>query len=108
MRMWKVRPKEMCLTHLLGEHVEMHMFVGTINKGISVKGYIEKNLVEIHHIKARHDKLAAELLRRGCKHKSPLPEFESWNEGKVSTLRNRKALRDRCSRCKKRQMTHRD
>ena len=36
MRMWNVDPKLMCNKHLLGEHVEMHMFFGTIQKGISM------------------------------------------------------------------------
>lgn len=43
MRMWKVNPKNMCRQHLLGEHVECHMFVGAILKGISLSGYIKKD-----------------------------------------------------------------
>lgn len=44
MRMWMVPPELMCRQHLLGEHVELHMFVGAINKGTSVvtlPGYCE-------------------------------------------------------------------
>ena len=36
MRMWMIDPKLLCRKHLLGEHLEIHMFVGTINKGINV------------------------------------------------------------------------
>ena len=32
MRMWLVPPQLMCDQHLLGEHLEMHMFIGTIRK----------------------------------------------------------------------------
>ena len=45
MRMWMVDPKIMCRKHLLGEHVEHHMFVGTINKRISIVGYLRDNLL---------------------------------------------------------------
>ena len=33
MRMWMVDPQIMCRQHLLGEHTEMHMFVGTLKRG---------------------------------------------------------------------------
>ena len=58
MRMWKVNPKVMCRQHLLGEHVEMHMFVGCWNKGIKLNGYLEGGLVELCEVKNRHDELA--------------------------------------------------
>ena len=46
MRMWNVNPKTLCRKHLLGEHLEIHMFVGSINKKISMKGYLEKGFLE--------------------------------------------------------------
>lgn len=61
-----------CRKHLLGEHVELHMLVGTINKGISVEGFLTKNLLEPESLYERHDALAAEMNHRGYKHKSPL------------------------------------
>ena len=51
MRIWKINPKLMCRKHLLGEHVESHMFVGSINKRRSIQGHIEKGQVEIHNLK---------------------------------------------------------
>lgn len=65
-------PDLMCRKHLLGEHVELHMFVGTINKGISVEGFLANNLIEPRSLHSRHNALAAEMLRRGYNHKSPL------------------------------------
>jgi hypothetical protein len=49
--MWGINPKKLCNQHLLGEHLEMHMFVGCIKKGISLKGYYENKLVRTDLIK---------------------------------------------------------
>ena len=73
MRMWKVRPGFLCNKHLLGEHVEMHMFAGVLRKGMGVSGYATKGLVEVHNIRKRHDALALKMLRRGMHHRSPPP-----------------------------------
>ena len=100
MRMWNVNPKLMCNQHLLGEHVEHHMFVGTINKGKSIKGYIDKGLVEVHNLRKRHDEIAQEMNKRGFNHSSPLPEFEHTFAGKVNREENLKELRKRCKRCR--------
>lgn len=99
MRMWLVPPEVMCRKHLLGEHVEMHMFVGTINKGTSIQGYISDGLVEVHRIKARHDALAEEMTHRGYNHASPLPEFEAWQEGSVDPSKSQRELIRRCKEC---------
>jgi len=68
MRMWMVNPKIMCRQHLLGEHVEIHMFVGTLSRGKSVKGYLEKGLLEVHNLYWRHEELVEEMKRRGTVH----------------------------------------
>ena len=106
MRQWNTDPKVMCTKHLNGEHVEHHMFVGTINKGKSIKGYIEKGLVEVHKIKERHDELAREINRRAKLkgsggHNSELPNFNSWVEGYVDSNKSLEELRNRCSECRK-------
>ena len=99
MRMWNIDPKKLCAQHLLGEHVEMHMLVGTLNKGKSVKGFIENKLIEVHNIKSRHDELVQEMNRRGYKHKSPLPEYDSYFAGKVDKKESEKELKKRCDKC---------
>lgn len=97
MRMWKVNPKLLCDKHLLGEHVEMHMFTGCLAKGKSIQGYIDKGLVELDKIEKRHNELADEMIRRGMKHNSPLLiEVVADNLGKVDIA---KSIRDLCSRC---------
>lgn len=102
MRMWNVNVEKMCDKHLLGEHVEMHMFVGTIRKGNSIKGFIDGGLVEVDNIKKRHDELTAEMLKRGMRHNSPLNEILTYdgNNGFVNVLENEVALRNRCKNCK--------
>lgn len=101
MRMWNVDPKLMCDKHLLGEHVEMHMFVGTIRKGVSLKGYITGGLVETQHIKRRHDELVVEMERRGMNHQSPMPDGGLvLAAGSVNVESNLVELANRCPACR--------
>lgn len=74
MRMWMVDPKIMCRKHLLGEHVETHMFLGSLLKRKSMVGYVEAGITEFSRLKERHDELAEEMLSRGYNHRSPMPE----------------------------------
>ena len=100
--MWRVTPTKMCDRHLLGEHAEMHMFIGTINRGKSIKGFLEKKLVEVHHIRERHDRLVREMEKRGMNHKSLLPQYKEVNLGRVDIRKNEKELKKRCRECRKR------
>ena len=100
MRMWMVNPELMCRKHLLGEHVELHMFVGSINKGIKIAGYIRTNLCEPNSIISRHEALVAEMLSRGYKHQSPLPEFIYDDDTMVDVESAYKDLLNRCEGCR--------
>ncbi len=103
MRMWNVNPELMCRKHLLGEHVEMHMFLGTLSKGKSVDGYVRTGLVEIHNIKARHDELAQEMTKRGYRHHSPMSNSPLLlRSGFVDVEKSNKELQSRCPECRKR------
>ena len=95
-------PSIMCRKHLLGEHVEMHMLVGTLQKGISVQGYIDNQLVELEHIRARHDELVEEMIKRGYNHKSPLPDYPEVSGGVVDREENLRDLVNRCPDCRER------
>ena len=101
MRMWNVNPKKMCRQHLLGEHLEMHMFAGCIKKKIHLDGYIKKGLVETQNIKPRHDELVKEMKLRGYKHKSKLNFKTKLKLGKVNKIANQKELIKRCKECRK-------
>lgn len=100
--MWKVDPYGMCKQHLLGEHVELHMFVGSLLKGKNLKGYFDRGLLEVHSIVERHQELAAEMTRRGMKHSSPLPEFNVVEMGAVDANASEQELRRRCAKCDQR------
>lgn len=101
MRMWGVDPKFLCRNHLLGEHVEMHMFAGTIRKGISIQGYIDKKLVNPRLIKVRHDILVEEMKSRGYNHNSDLnlDDIDDQLFCPLDLENNEKDLKARCSLC---------
>jgi len=108
--MWLCDPKIMCQKHLCGEHLEMHMFLGTLKKQKKVDGYIANNLFEPRSLYQRHKDLADEMGRRGYNHKSQLNETDCscilnlpiekqyWEIDKVAALKD---LLDRCPECRK-------
>jgi uncharacterized protein with PIN domain len=104
MRMWMVNPRIMCRQHLLGEHVEIHMFIGTINREKSVKGYLEKGLLEVHNLYTRHEDLVEEMKRRSYNHYSEVDEKWKVVEkvGVINEEKNVEELVNRCSKCKRR------
>jgi hypothetical protein len=111
MRLWLVDPKLLCRKHLLGEHVECHMFVGAINKGTSMNGYVQNGLLNGPELFTRHEELAAEIERRGYNHKSPLAKLT----GSATDLRgyinkdiNLRELARRCEECRKLQEIERN
>jgi len=99
-----VNPRIMCRQHLLGEHVEIHMFIGTLSRGKSVKGYLEKGLLEVHSLYSRHEELVEEMKRRGYIHRSDVDE--KWRTAeKLGVIDRKKSLKElvrRCPRCKRR------
>ena len=99
MRMWMVNPKMLCRKHLLGEHVELHMFVGTILSNKSLSGYLSRGLVEPQNIVNRHQELVKEMINRGYHHKSELPEFTYNQSGIVNPDKNLLELSWRCPDC---------
>jgi hypothetical protein len=101
--MWNVSPKLMCRKHLLGEHAEMHMFLGVLSLGKKLGGYICSGLVEIHNIKRRHDELAQEMVGRGYRHNSPMNDFPLFERaGFVDIERSYEELQSRCTECRRR------
>ena len=104
MRQWLVDPRLLCRKHLLGEHVEHHMFIGSILRGKSVAGFLSGGLLEPKTLKARHTQLADEMTRRGYNHKSPLLDVDITHlpPGKIDVERNIADLRVRCEACAKR------
>lgn len=100
MRMWMVDPRKMCSQHLLGEHVELHMLVGSLRKGTSLAGFVSNGLIEVHSVRARHEQLVREMTRRGYRHRSPLPSFTARRLGRVVRKKSHADLLDRCEDCR--------
>ena len=74
MRMWMVDPERMCSQHLLGEHNEIHMLIGSLSMKKNLSGFLMKRIIEPGSIRTRHDAIALEMERRGFRHHSPVPE----------------------------------
>ena len=101
MRMWMVAPKSMCNQHLLGEHVEIHMLVGSLQRGKSIAGFLAKGLLAPQSIQERHAALSREMINRGMQHRSPLTETVGPN-GVVDPEASRQELARRCPACRAR------
>lgn len=113
MRMWLVDSKIMCRQHLLGEHRELHAFVGTIKKKRNVFGYIRNNLLDVELLSTRHEELVMEMNRRLYNHHSPLPKIEEEliediKFYKVDREKAKSDLLSRCPECRKREQDFTD
>ncbi len=107
MRMWNINPELLCRQHLLGEHLEMHMFLGCIKENKNIKGFIKNGLVEINNIINRHNEIMNEMIKRNWNHKSPIDgnlQNILWKEGFVDINNNLKILYNRCEKCKELQI----
>lgn len=94
-----VPTKALCMQHLLGEHVELHMLASHLRKGRKLDGFLRKRLLEPQNMRRRHDAIARELERRGGNHNSPIDvPAHDWH-GKVNVHQSYKDLRKRCKRC---------
>lgn len=97
-----VEPHRLCRQHLLGEHKEIHMLVGCLNKGRSIQGYLDRHQLAPQLARERHDELAEEMVKRGYSYQSPLPEYEYNGPSVVVDVRgNRRELRRRCRDCRR-------
>lgn len=97
-----VDPSTMCRKHLLGEHVECHMFRGSLLKGKSVRGFLEAGLLDSRALSRRHEQLVAEMMRRGYRHASALPEDFDAEAGvsDVDPVASASELATRCEECR--------
>ena len=105
MRMWMVKPSLLCRKHLLGEHLETHLFVGSILEDRSLSGYVDRGLVQAESLAQRHEDLVVEMLMRGYNHQSELPEFfipQYLVGSQVNVERSIADLKERCSECRSR------
>jgi len=109
MRMWMVPVAYMCNQHLLGEHVEIHMLIGSLVRQKSITGFIANNCLQPKAAKIRHDRIAKEMQIRGMNHNSPLIFKSSYLSYlpnheinyKVDSKASLKDLVGRCPNCRK-------
>jgi hypothetical protein len=79
------------------------MLVGVILKGKSLKGYLEKGLIEPQSIEKRHEEIVREIQSRGYNHKSPLCKIgEHIPTGFVPRDDSGLELFGRCEECRRR------
>jgi len=105
MRMWLCDPEILCQKHLCGEHVEMHMFLGSLKQGKKIDGYLNNNLFEPRLLFQRHEDLKNEMVKRGYNHNSCMTEVDCEcvldmpNEKQYWEVDRKTALKDLLSRC---------
>jgi len=108
MRMWMVPPILLCRRHLTGEHGEIHKHRHNFEKGHSVTGRVRRNQIEPSAMRDRHDALAAEIERRGGRHRSPYeqPDISYLPESERNYMIDRRGalacLLMRCPACRAR------
>lgn len=97
-----VDPTLMCNQHLLGEHVELHMLVGAIEKGLtrSVEGLARHGLVDTSQIEPRHEVIVQEMIARGMRHHSPLTYVDVLGLGSVDVEQSLWEMYRRCRQCR--------
>lgn len=97
----------LCRKHLLGEHVEHHMFLGTMQLKKNLNGYVANNLIQPKDLWNRHQALVDEMTRRWMNHKSPLAFSEAdiaylpqnIQDAKVDVPPSQLDLITRCPEC---------
>lgn len=100
-----VEPKLMCDRHLYGEHYELHMLAGALIKRRSIRGYLDKGLLEPQNIFHRHSSLSLEMARRKGTAYSRLPLLLVTFHipyGHVDRLQSVADLVARCPECEER------
>jgi len=111
MRMWHLDPRFFCRPHLLGAHKEIHTGEWYIQheKYNTLHGHEAKKQFDVTLLIHDHDEIAAELLRRGYKHHSPIKQdthekieryTEQFGVFPVDVKMNLEDLLGRCPECR--------
>jgi len=74
-RIWDIPPRELCRSHLLGEHRELHGLWNVLTQDL--RGYRRHPETlrwegKLAALDRRHEALVEEMVRRGYRHSSPL------------------------------------
>ena len=80
--------------------METHMAVGWLRADRDVSPWADRSFVDTSRLRREHDALAAEMVRRGMNHGSPLPDFPDPGLGTLpGEEENLRELADRCPDC---------
>jgi hypothetical protein len=109
MRMWMCDPGLLCHQHLLGEHNELHMIVGSADKQMwpSLAGLAKAGFIEPLRVLDRHEELVKEMELRGFNHVSSLhqPMYNSNIVPVYTKVDKNESIRElyrRCAGCRSR------
>lgn len=120
MRIWNIPPHLLCRKHLMGEHLELHMIISSLDNHKSLNGFFLNGLIQLDIIYNRHEELTIEIQGRGYKHNSIMDhskasmiinsylvslsanKFKLAREAKVNGLQNIFILFHRCKDCRDR------
>jgi len=108
MRIWDVPPKILCRNHLLGEHNELHAIWSVITggrKGYAMHPEVMRWRGRLRALYLMHDRIAAEMIRRGWKHRSPLDGRKARGRSRQSVMvdslrEQRRILRGKGCECR--------
>ncbi len=105
MKMWSILPATMCDQHILGEHVDMHVFADWMrHRREEPWHYIKNGMVNVNAVTSRHDVLAEEMVKRSRTHNSPAITFTIWRfhrtHDELDLIANIAALHALCAACK--------
>jgi hypothetical protein len=108
MRIWDLPPKILCRNHLLGEHNELHAVWTVITgqrKGYSHHPEVMRWRGRLRALYFMHDRIVAEMTRRGWNHRSPLDRRKARGSARqavlVDSLRGqRQILRAKGCKCR--------
>ncbi len=88
MRIWDISPKNLCRKHLIAEHGELHSMWSIITNGKNGFSKHPETMRWRGKLKAlyfRHEKLVAEIKRRGYNHNSPIDKRTARGSGVQNT-----------------------
>lgn len=121
MRMWGTPLNVMCNAHMLGEHRELHMFVGALKAccegRMRIHGHLAAGLLITtpEYIVQRHDDIVIEMRRRGMiagyMHDTKMsvddiPTYQGEGApGFLDLEANLATMRERCDVCRRLQET---
>jgi hypothetical protein len=101
-RIWDLKAEVLCDRHLLGEHRELHAIWIILTAG--KRGYANHPETarwrgKLKALYGRHDRLVAEMRRRGFDHRSPLdPALATGTARQTELLESLSSQRERLNR----------